>query len=159
MSFSPRNLTSVSVVSRYARRDVTFACPAMRKWQHGSVKTGAKQPERFLRKQVCHCRRSLVGQSSVDRRSIVARSSLDRLVISILRLDRCVVVLSAFPSHSRIIREMRSLGVSLAYFRHHRRRRDVQQRSACPRFIITTPFSVLHPDRPYSNILAIRNHR
>lgn len=30
MSFSQRNLASVSTVSRYARRDVTFACAARR---------------------------------------------------------------------------------------------------------------------------------
>lgn len=52
MSFSPRNLTSVSVVSRYARRNVTFACPAMRRWQRVLAEAGARQPELFLRKQV-----------------------------------------------------------------------------------------------------------
>lgn len=31
MSFSPRNLTTVSIVSRYARRDVTLACSA--RWE------------------------------------------------------------------------------------------------------------------------------
>lgn len=52
MSFSPRNLTSVSVVSRYARRDVTFACPAMRRWQREPAEAGARQPGRFPWKQV-----------------------------------------------------------------------------------------------------------
>lgn len=52
MSFSPRNLTSVSVVSRYARRDVTFTWPAMRKWLRELVEAGARQPGRSLRKQV-----------------------------------------------------------------------------------------------------------
>lgn len=61
MSFSPRNLTSVSAVSHYARRDVTFACPAMRRWQRGSTEAGARQPERFLRKQVRDPPSSVLG--------------------------------------------------------------------------------------------------
>lgn len=159
MSFSPRNLTSVSVVSRYARRDVTFACPAMRRWQRGSTETGARQPERFLRKQVRD------PSSSIRR-----LSATDRLVMSILRSDRYAAILRASLTHSRPVRETRSLGVSLACRRRHRHRRcDIQQRrvlaSSSPphspfsfgsvlRFFQTDP-TLRHPQPPIIVYLII----
>lgn len=166
MSFSPRNLTNVSVVSHYARHDVTFVCPAMRKWQRGSVEVEARLPKQFLRKQVCD------PPTSVPR--FLGRcSTTDHFDIPILHLDRRAMILSTILPHLRVIRKMRSLGVSLAYncchhchHRHHRHHRhtDVQQAfSGASSFLLvlsSLPHSTFFfsPDQSCSNVLAICNH-
>jgi len=132
MSFSPRNLTSVSVVSHYARHDVIFVCPAMRKWQRGSVEAETRLPKQFLRKQVC-------DPLTLVPRSVGRSSTTDHFVISILHSDWRAMILSTVFPHSRVIRKIRSLGIgSLTYHRrhhcHHRHHHHTKHLAAHPYF-------------------------